>query len=362
MQFAVVDIETTGGRPGQDRITEIGIVLMNGAEIEETFSSLVDPECPIPAFIQKLTGITPALLQNAPTFIQIAERILSLLSGRVFVAHNVAFDYPFVQRELEKAGFPFVSARLCTVKLTRKAFPGHPSYSLGKIAEQLGWESWQKHRALGDAQASCFLLQQTIAEHGLDYVSQSIQGDWFGLNWPAGWSRERVLEIPDSVGLLWIYNRQQNLVYMSDARSLREKAVQILTHSGKRGSLAKVRDALQDIQWMETGSRLLAKLLMIQDVLNHKPSANRQIRIPCDHGPDLGNACLVDQGRNPSEGTLFLIKQNKLTGWLHADLQEGWTWEQLEAAMERFSPQWNLTPYVKSAKGLRLLSRQSIDL
>lgn len=106
-RFAIVDLETTGGRASRDRITEIGIVIHDGEKILETFNSLVNPECYIPAGIVELTGITQEMVANAPKFYEIAKTIVELTQNSVFVAHNVRFDYTFLQEEFARLGYTF---------------------------------------------------------------------------------------------------------------------------------------------------------------------------------------------------------------------------------------------------------------
>ena len=121
--FAVVDIETTGGHANANNITEIAIVLHNGHEIEGKFTSLINPCMPIQRYVQGLTGITDAMVATAPKFEELAENIYNLLKDRIFVAHNVNFDYSFVKHQLLQAGFELTTHKLCTIRLTRKIFP-----------------------------------------------------------------------------------------------------------------------------------------------------------------------------------------------------------------------------------------------
>ncbi len=156
--YAVVDVETTGGRSPLHRITEIAIVkIQNGKEINR-WSSLVNPMRPIPVNITRLTGISNEMVNNAPTFSALSEEVLQQLSGCVFVAHNVNFDYGFIQREFERLGMRFKASKLCTVVESRKAFAGLKSYSLKNLCAHFDIELTQHHRALADASATAILL------------------------------------------------------------------------------------------------------------------------------------------------------------------------------------------------------------
>ena len=152
--FAVVDVETTGGKPEYARIIEIGIVLVDDWKITQKFDSLVKVPVELSPFIQNLTGITPKMLYNAPEFDEIAPKVDAMLEGRIFVAHNVASDYGAVGAEIKRSGFDFSPERLCTVKLSRRVFPGLPKYSLHELSMSLGLPDFGQHRALNDAIAA----------------------------------------------------------------------------------------------------------------------------------------------------------------------------------------------------------------
>lgn len=156
--YVVIDIETTGGKSAGHRITEVGAVkIVNGIEVDR-WSSLIDPQRHIPQFISKLTGISDALVKDAPLFCEVAEQLEKFMSGCVFVAHNVNFDYGFFKLEFERLGRSFSMPKLCTVREMRKYFPGLASYSLGNLCKEFDIELKNHHRALSDAQAAAQLL------------------------------------------------------------------------------------------------------------------------------------------------------------------------------------------------------------
>src|SRR5690349_2120922 len=131
--YAIVDIETTGGYAAANDITEIAIVLHDGTQVTDRFETLIKPSRAIPYFIQSLTGINHRMVEDAPAFEAVAGQIFEKLQGKVFVAHNVNFDYSFVKHHLALYGFELITPKLCTVRLTRKVFPQLPSYSLGNL-------------------------------------------------------------------------------------------------------------------------------------------------------------------------------------------------------------------------------------
>src|SRR6185437_2393670 len=147
--YAIVDIETTGSYAANNGITELAIVLYDGNKIVDRFESLVNPQMPIPRYIQVLTGILPEMMESAPLFSEMADRVYTLLKDAVFVAHNVNFDYSFIKFHLESCGYSLNSKKLCTVRLSRKLFPGLAGYSLGKLCRELNIPLENRHRAGG---------------------------------------------------------------------------------------------------------------------------------------------------------------------------------------------------------------------
>jgi DNA polymerase III subunit epsilon len=160
--YAIVDIETTGGGLRTGKITEITIFLYDGETITDSFVSLINPECPIPYFITQFTGINDQMVAHAPRFFEVAKKIIEFTDNRIFVAHNASFDYGFIKKEFNDLGFNFHRKTLCTVKLSRKYFPGYKSYSLGEVCQQLDIDINNRHRASGDARATVALFGKIL--------------------------------------------------------------------------------------------------------------------------------------------------------------------------------------------------------
>jgi len=164
LEYAVVDVETTGGSPRcGHRITEFAAVRVRGTgEVIEEFSTLVNPLRPIPRFITALTGIAPGMLADAPRFEDVAERVRRVLAGAVFVAHNAAFDHRFVQLELAGCGRSLPGRTLCTVRLARRTVPEVTHRSLDALSYFFGLENEARHRALGDARVTAAILSRLL--------------------------------------------------------------------------------------------------------------------------------------------------------------------------------------------------------
>ena len=165
--YVVLDVETTGGKAGTDRITEIGAVKVQGGEVLATFNTLINPERPIPSFISRLTGISNAMVAGAPKFADIAGQLSEFLEGAVFVAHNAKFDYSFIRSEFARCALPFDMPQLCTVVNMRRYYPGLASYSLGKLCAEFEIKLTNHHRALADATATVELLKLINAKRQL---------------------------------------------------------------------------------------------------------------------------------------------------------------------------------------------------
>ncbi|MGL4818834.1 MAG: exonuclease domain-containing protein [Bacilli bacterium] len=189
VRFAIVDLETTGNRPKEDdRIIEIAICVVENGQIVDTYGTLVNPERNIPSSITALTSITEEMVAHAPTFSTIVDDVVSRMDGAVFVAHNVMFDYTFLQAELERANaLVWDMPRLDTVELAQIFFPTLQSYRLGNIAEELQIPLQQAHRALDDTEATARIFIKMLEKYVhlpgnvkryLDALQIRMRGDW----------------------------------------------------------------------------------------------------------------------------------------------------------------------------------------
>lgn len=162
--YAIVDIETTGNGYTGSKITEISIFKFDGESIIDEYTTLVNPDTNIPPFITNLTGITNAMVQNAPKFHEIAKKVHEFTEACIFVAHNVNFDYNIIRAEYKSMGFDYRRKKLCTVRLSRKIIPGLKSYSLGTLCTSQGIEIKNRHRAKGDAEATTILFERLLKQ------------------------------------------------------------------------------------------------------------------------------------------------------------------------------------------------------
>jgi DNA polymerase-3 subunit epsilon len=171
-KFIIVDVETTGMKPPGARITEIGAVEVRGGEMRLEFAQLVDPGCPIPAEIAQMTGITNTMVAGQPTIEQVWPYFRSFLGDSIVVAHNAPFDLAFLDHEAwRSSGEPLPNPELCTVKVSRRAWPWMERHNLDTVASNLGLTFSARHRALGDARVTAQVLLEALPQ----LASQGVQ-------------------------------------------------------------------------------------------------------------------------------------------------------------------------------------------
>jgi DNA polymerase-3 subunit epsilon len=276
--YAIVDIETTGGSAHTEKITEIAVYLHDGKEITGEFVSLINPERNIPYFITNLTGITNEMVEDAPKFYEIAKKIIELTEGRTFVAHNARFDYSFIRQEYKSLGFNFKRNILDTVALSRKILPGHRSYSLGNICKDLNITINGRHRAAGDALATVKLLDILIAR------DVEVNGSRSSLLKNTKVSKlnpkldlKKIDCIPDEPGIYYFYNEKGDLIYIGKSRNLQQRISTHLSNNSTNRAM-EMRDLIADIDWVTTGSELIALLKESFEIKFNKPVYNRAQR------------------------------------------------------------------------------------
>lgn len=273
--YAIVDIETTGGIAGRHRITEIAVVLHDGKSVTGTYQTLVNPEQEIPPFIIQLTGINNAMVAEAPTFEEIAPELFDLLKDKVFVAHNAAFDYSFVRKMLEEQGYPFHSRKLCTVKLSRKILPGKQRYSLGNLCRELGITIRDRHRAMGDAEATATLFQMLLDNDLQGWIPELLQQHKGHQPLPPHLDKERIAELPRKPGVYYFHDSKGQLLYVGKARSIRNRVRNHFNFADHDGFENKLREAIHEVRYEETGNEFIALLLELDTIKRKKPPFNK---------------------------------------------------------------------------------------
>ena len=273
--YAIVDIETTGGRPRADKITEIAVVLYDGQEVKEEFSTLIDPEMPIPWRITQITGIDNKMVRGAPRFYEVAKRIFQMTEGKIFVAHNVSFDYNFIKAEFESLGGDFRRKKLCTVQMSRKLMPGKRSYSLGKLCTELGIENKARHRALGDALATTELFSQLLSLDGIRKDNLFSPGFLRQMNSTV--DLDIIRDLPESTGVYYFYNKEGELIYVGKSIHIKSRVIDHLSNNSSKKAI-EMKNMIHRVEWEETGSELVALLKESNEIKRHQPLFNRSQR------------------------------------------------------------------------------------
>ncbi len=272
--FAIIDTETTGGNPAKDKVMEIAIIIHDGERVVEEFNTLINPKVPIAPFIKKLTGITDSMVKNSPTFEEVSARILEMTQGRIFVAHNVGFDYGVLRNEFRRMGIRFDRKQLCTVKFSRRVLPGCQSYSLGKLCREIGIVLEGRHRAYGDASATAHLFTRLLQEDRDKVLNSMLEVELTGLEAVPNLNFEIVEDLPEDTGVFYLHDKDGKILFLSKGRNLRKRVIELLTKDLANGRYDALRNAITDITYEVTGSELIAQLLETEETIKHQPSYN----------------------------------------------------------------------------------------
>ena len=310
--YAIIDLETTGGQPTQDRITEIAIYIHDGEKIVDEYTTLLNPGRAIPPFITKLTGITNDMVSDAPKFHEVARRVVEITEGCVFVAHNARFDYSFLKMEFADLGYNYSRKTLCTVRLSRSLIPGQPSYSLGKLCQNIGIPLEGRHRAAGDALATTLLFGKLLKitqdseaiQNGLTPADTLARVDALA---PAGrrpdgtkapspkriaavqsairealmpplLSAALVASLPQATGVYYFHNEAGEVIYVGKSINIYKRIQQHLAVDFKSRKSLEFKNSIADITWELTGSELVALLYESHLIKELKPAYNRAQR------------------------------------------------------------------------------------
>ena len=275
--YAIVDLETTGGIARRDKITEIGIVLYDGEKVLKTYQTLVNPGRSIPSEITRITNITNDMVADAPFFYEVAKNVVELTEGTIFVAHNVRFDYSFLKEEFASLGYTFTKRQLCTVRLSRKAFPGLRSYSLGNLIRHFDINVSARHRALDDALATTELLKNILnQDYAEDNIDQIINAGIKSSKLPKEITLEKLHSLPETPGVYYFHNTYGKVIYVGKSINIKKRVMQ---HFSKTTQKAEVLARMvTDITTEETGNELLAMLLESHEIKALQPEVNRAQR------------------------------------------------------------------------------------
>lgn len=278
MQYAIVDIETTGGSARGSRMTEIAIVVHDGERMIDRWESLINPEQMIPPAIFALTGITNEMVADAPVFADLAERIFRMLDGRVFVAHNVNFDYSFVKQQLDEAGYRWSARKLCTVRMARKIRPGLPSYSLGRLCDVLAIPLSNRHRAGGDADATMILFGRMLEWDEEGVVEAMLRKSSPDQRLPPNLQKEDFDALPGLPGVYYFHNRSGKAIYVGKAVNLKKRVASHFTGHNINLRRQQFLREIFHISFEVCATELMALLLECAEIKRLWPAYNRALK------------------------------------------------------------------------------------
>ena len=273
--YAIVDIETTGGKYNEEGITEIAIHKYDGHQVVDTFISLINPEREIQPFVVNLTGINKNMLRNAPKFYEVAKRIVEITSDCIIVAHNANFDYRILKTEFRRLSFEYDRQTLCTVELSKKLIPDLPSYSLGKLCRSLGIPMTDRHRANGDAIATVKLFQLLLAKDSSKTIIKEAV-----LKEPKKQLEPKLLTIlenlPSSTGVYYMHKANGEIIYIGKSKNIKKRINQHFTGTSHKAK--KIQLQVNSVSYENTGSELAALLKESEEIKHNKPIFNRALR------------------------------------------------------------------------------------
>jgi len=278
MNYAIVDIETTGGSAARHKITEVAIFIFDGEKIVNSYQTLINPERHIPTKITQLTGITDEMVAEAPTFAEVAEKIQEVTKDCAFVAHNANFDYGFIRNEFREIGLKYQRKKLCTVRLSRKLLPGSRSYSLDNVCRRLDIPIEDRHRAAGDARATVEVLhrllqidEQNFIEYSLNQLSRE------GIL-PPNLPRETFESLPLTMGVYYFHNAQGKVIYVGKANNIKER---VTSHFQGNTNTNRKRHFIKNIfavTYEEAHNELFALLMEAHAIKKHWPPYNEAMK------------------------------------------------------------------------------------
>lgn len=269
-KYSVVDLETTGSNAFGQKIIEIGIINYDGEKVEEVFSTLINPEKYIGHGITMITGITNEMIADAPKFYEVAKKIVEMTEGRIFVAHNVFFDYRFLQREFQDLGFVFKRDVFCTCKTSRSVFPGLASYSLQNLSTEFNLPRKAAHRALSDAEDALELLK-LIADAGeiktfkeeMDHLIPAQLKDFDFENFP------------ETPGLYFMYDKDGALLYVGKSKNIRGRLRQHFKQFAGMMKEQQLKSRVERVEFLECFHDLPTTLLELHYIKTLRPFYNR---------------------------------------------------------------------------------------
>ncbi|WP_127141697.1 exonuclease domain-containing protein [Flagellimonas marinaquae] len=269
--YAILDIESTGGKYNEEGITEIAIHKFDGHKVVDKFICLINPEREIQPFVAKLTGINNKMLRSAPKFHEVAKRIVEITEGTVLVAHNAQFDYRILRTEFRRLGYDFQRKTLCTVDLSKQLIPEAESHSLGKLARSLGIPMSDRHRANGDALATLKLFKLLLdKDSDKKIITEVIREETHGELSPN--QLDMVFGLPSETGVYYMHDKDGEIIFIGKTNDIKKRVNQHFTNVGKIAR--KLQKETKKVTYEKTGSELIAILKAYWEQKKNRPRYN----------------------------------------------------------------------------------------
>lgn len=279
---AFVDVETTGCAPGRHRVIDVAVIGARAGEVEFEWQSLVNPGGRVSAGITALTGIDDDMLVDAPPFEDIAQELRARLAGRVFIAHNVRFDYGFIRREFALAGGEWRAPNLCTVRLSRALYPDMPRHNLDALIERHGFQIEKRHRAMPDARVLLEFWRRLRTEWPADVLQQALDASALRATLPAALSPDLADDLPEQPGVYRFFGADEQggdtLLYIGKANNLRERVLDHFRAGAHDAKSLRLAAQVRRVTWTQTAGELGALLLEAREIRESQPVYNRQLR------------------------------------------------------------------------------------
>jgi DNA polymerase III subunit epsilon len=325
--YAIIDIESTGGKIDEEAIIDIAILRFDGHRLTDQFHSLVNPERPIQPFVTSLTGISEKMVRNAPKFYEIAKRILEITENTVLVAHNTQFDYRILKEEFGRLGYPFKASTLCTVEFSKRILTDQSSFKLDKLAKNLGIPISDRHRALGDAEATLSLLKvlrekDVIGFNEKELLRSKDESDTLPSH------LEIVRNAPAKPAVFKLYGKKEKLIYCGYTPTLKSTISTLLsadtyTHkplfkSVKQLDFEECPSALMGLVKVYHHQKLMRPLLRYNIEAYAAPESIKSF-----------SGLILDKGRTEGESAILQLKNGVLVAYGYTDLNHQITREEI---------------------------------
>lgn len=275
MLYAVVDIETTGGYAASNGITEIAVFVTDGEMIVSHFHTLLNPYYTIPRFIEALTGITNEMVEYERDFKSVADELYELLHDKIFVAHNVNFDYSFIKHHLAQSGYELNCKKLCTIRLGRQILPGLKGYGLEKICKHLEIEIEERHRAKGDAAATVKLFHHLLQCDTNGYIHTMLKANSKEQFLPPNVPSSLIKKLPSHPGVYYFHDKKGKVIYVGKAKSLSKRVNSHFSNNKTNKQKQEFLKKIYDITYQETATELMAFILESIEIRKLWPEQNR---------------------------------------------------------------------------------------